>query len=127
MKYLFYTVLALMLIGFIVDGSNNGSSSPTSSTPSSADISRYEECKAEWKKNEDLGLVRLVGMMNNIPTFSIDRSVWYSLDYARREKIMDIFACAVAGPGKTLAKAQVTDAGGLVLATLDWGTFEVVR
>jgi len=127
MKYIFYTLLAFIIIGWMIGDNDKGSGPSTSNTPSAADISRYDDCQEAWKRNEDLGIVRLVGMVNTIPTFSIDRSIWASLDYRGREEIMDIFVCAVAGPGKTLTKAQVTDAGGLVLATLDWGKFEVVR
>jgi hypothetical protein len=64
------------------------------------------ECQKKWLKAETAGLSYGVAMMGGVPTAVIDESTWNSVDYQTKAGWMETFICAIAGPGKTLAKAQ---------------------
>jgi len=128
MKFLGFLVL-LIIIGAIFAGRDvtKPSGSNQSDIPTAVQVENYEICKSKWSEAESESIVSAMGIINSTPTFSIDRRVWNLMDYNTRSGMMDVFVCAVAGPGKSLSRAQVVDTGGLVLGKLDWGTFEVVR
>jgi hypothetical protein len=65
------------------------------------------------------GVIGGLGMVNGKPTISIDSRLWSPLDLATRAGMIAELQCAIAGPGKVLAVAQIVSTGGKVLAEWD--------
>lgn len=67
----------------------------------------------------EAGVIVDAGSMNGMPSISVDAAVWRNADYSTRLGIVKTFECAVAGPDSILAKIQVTNRGGKILAMWD--------
>jgi hypothetical protein len=82
------------------------SKQPIANRTANAKVESETECQKKWLKAEAAGLSYGVAMMGGIPTAVVDESTWNSIDYQTKAGWMETFICTVAGPGKTLAKAQ---------------------
>lgn len=74
---------------------------------------------SKWESAEEQGIILGAGMVNDIPSFAVDESVWSQADLNTRTGMASTFDCLVAGPDNILAEAQVLNKGGKVLAVWD--------
>lgn len=84
-----------------------------------SDMCDQRDANEKWRKAETAGIILGMGMMNDIPTISIDESAWDGASLNTRTGLITTFECLVAGPGKALRSIQVVNRGGRLLATYD--------
>lgn len=73
----------------------------------------------KWEQAEEKKIVLGAGMVNDVPSFAVDETIWGQVDLSTRRGMVTTFECMVAGPDNILAKANVINKGGKVLAVWD--------
>ncbi|WP_392336566.1 hypothetical protein [Loktanella salsilacus] len=66
-----------------------------------------------------------LAMLNGIPTVAVDPSTWDQMIFSTRLGLVETIECAVAGPGSILARIQIIEPGGKVMANFDGLTREL--
>ena len=85
------------------------------------------DCEASWLRAEKGGIILGVATINGVPTFGVDRATWDASPYNVRSGMMNTFICVMAGPGKSLSVARISDGKGIKFAEWNMGRFEILR
>jgi hypothetical protein len=73
-------------------------------TPAAAET--QEDCKARWLAAEKAGIVYGVGMLDGVPSASVDEITFNSVPFETKLGFAETLNCAVVGPDRTLAEIQ---------------------
>ena len=82
---------------------------------------------AESKINDAVSaeVITDLAMLNGIPTVAVDPITWDQMMFSTRLGLVETIECAVAGSGSILARIQIIEPGGKVMANFDGLTREL--